>query len=82
MVPIPVGLTSAEFAENGGCSRLVAEKRSELECGRACGEEPMDSCVSFYFHEARRQCRLVLYTDATIDMSDAQGWKKFVKKMR
>ena len=40
--------------------------------------EPKEWCVSFYFNAASRECRLVLYTDATVNMGDGGGWKKFV----
>ena len=50
---------------------------SELDCARVCNNE---WCVSFYFNDAKKECRLVLYTDATIDIGDARGWMKFVLK--
>ena len=78
-VSIPVGLLDVEFAAQE-CSKLLTEVKSKIECAVLCSNEPRDSCVSFYFSEARKQCRLVLYTDATINMGDARGWMKFVMK--
>ena len=77
-VAIPTGLPEEEFAEAGGCSKLLTNVESEIECAALCSGN--DSCVSFYFNKAKRECRLVLFTDATIDMGDARGWMKFVTK--
>ena len=77
---IPVGLRMEEFADGDGCSKLLTEVESKIKCAAFCNTDPNDSCVSFYFNRARKECRLVLYTDATIDMGDARGWKKFITK--
>ena len=74
-----VGLPKEEFAYQE-CSKLLTEVESEIECAAFCLNEPEDSCVSFYFNRASKECLLVLYTDATINMGDAQGWKKFIAK--
>ena len=77
---IPVGLPPEGFAENDGCSKLMDGIEVEIDCAVLCHNEPKDSCVTFYFNKARKECRLVLYTDATIDMGNARGWKKFIVK--
>ena len=79
-IVIPVGLSSRDFADGGGCSRLVTDVRSEIECAILCCIDSKDACVSFYFNKGRKECRLQLYTDATVDMGDAQGWVKFVMR--
>ena len=76
-VAIPVGLPDVEFAD-GGCSKVITNVESEISCAVLCSSEPKEWCISFYFNAASRECRLVLYTDATVNMGDAQGWKKFV----
>lgn len=77
---IPVGLYAFEYAIAGGCSRLLTTVMSAIECARRCNSEPDDWCVAFYFNQARKECRLVLYTDANIPMGSAEGWVKFVKE--
>ena len=57
---------------------MVTNTEVALDCAVLCSSEPKEWCVSFYFNAASRECRLVLYTDATVNMGDAQGWKKFV----
>ena len=80
-VPIPVGLPEEEFAEGGGCAKLIADVKSSVSCGVLCGSKSNAECVSFYFNKERQECRLQLYTDATVQMNGARGWKKFVKRM-
>lgn len=81
VVSIPVGLTIQQYADGDGCSKLVMRRiLSRLECALVCSVEHQDWCVAFYFNEAEQECRLVLYTDATIDMGDAIDWEKFIKK--
>ena len=75
-VAIPVGLPNEEFADGGGCSKIITNVEI-VECSVLCVIEPKECCVSFYFNAARRECRLVLYTDATLNMGDGHGWKKF-----
>ena len=78
--PIPVGLPKEEFA-HGACSKeILREVGLEVNCAKFCYREPAGSCVAFYFNKAKKECRLVLYTDATINMVDARGWKKFILK--
>ena len=77
-VSVPVGLAVDEFAEGDGCSKLISNIEVILDCAVFCHIEPKESCVSFYFNEAKKECRMVLYTDATINMGNAQGWKKFI----
>ena len=77
-VSIPVGLPANSFAEGGGCAKLRTKVSSKVECARVCMFEPMETCVAIYFNEASKKCRLVLFTDATVDMGAARGWKKFV----
>ena len=60
-----------------GCSKIVANVESEISCAVLCSSEPKEWCISFYFNAASRECRLVLYTDATVNMGDARGWRKF-----
>ena len=80
MVSIPVGLPEQDFAEDEGCSKLMANIQVALDCAVLCRIEAKGSCVSFYFNKERKVCRLVLYPDATVNMGDARGWKKFVMK--
>ena len=79
-VAIPAGLSAKDFAEQGGCSKLITHTVSKTKCAALCMSEPREACVAFYFNKDRKECRLVLYTDATIDMGSGQGWQKFVKK--
>lgn len=81
-VSIPVGLAEDDFAQGGGCTKLITKVSSRLECAALCMNEPKKTCVAFYFNEARRESRLVLYADATVNIhvGAAQGWKKFVMK--
>lgn len=79
-VPIPVGLSADGFAQGGGCSKLISKVSSEMECARVCMREPMVACVGFYINEAKKECLLLLYTDATVDLGDTYGWMKFVLK--
>ena len=78
--PIPVGLPAEDFAEGGGCSRMITDTVSKIECSALCLSEPKEACVAFYFNKERKECRLVLHTDATIDMGSGHGWQKLVKK--
>ena len=75
---VPAGLTATEFAEGGGCSKLIREVRSELECTVLCLSEPKEWCMSLYFNKAKKECHVILYTDATLDVGDVAGWRKFV----
>lgn len=79
-VTIPTGLESRQYADCGECVKLIPSVSTVLRCAAFCSGEPKEWCVSFYFHKARRECRLVLYTDATVNMGDAEGWRKFVMK--
>ena len=63
-IPVRIGLQGQEFAEYNGCSKLLTNVESEISCAVLCSGDPKDWCVSFYFSEAKRECRLVLYTDA------------------
>lgn len=76
---IPTGLVGVQFAEENGCSQLIS-KVEFTECAVLCAMEPNQRCVSFYHNEAKRQCHLVSYTDATLSVSGAGVWKKFVRK--
>lgn len=78
-VAIPVGLSLADSAK-GYCSKLETEVKSKIRCAMFCNSDSTDSCVAFYFNKAKKQCRLVLYTDATVDLGNAEGWKKLVMK--
>ena len=75
--PIPVGLPDDAFARNG-CTKEVMNIDGLLDCMVLCNSEEKDWCVAIYFNEAKKICRQVQYTDATIDMGDAHGWVKFV----
>ena len=57
---------------------MITNVESEMSCAVLCSSEPKEWCGSFYFNAVSRECRLVLYTDATVNMGDGQGWKKFV----
>ena len=57
---------------------MTANVESELSCAALCITEPKEGCVSFYFNAESRECRLVLFTDAAVNMGDGQGWRKFV----
>ena len=78
-VVIPIGLAADEFAEYG-CLKLLTSVKLDTTCAAFCYNEPRDSCVAFYFSKERKECRLVLFTDATINMGKARGWKKFTTK--
>lgn len=78
VVPIPVGLPFKDFAENGGCSERMQDVDSVVYCSFLCVIDADDWCVAFYFNKAKKECRLVLYTDATVDMGSGEGWVKFV----
>lgn len=77
-VLIPVGLPSTDYADTWMCTRLLMEVTSKIKCAQLCAVETKDWCVSFYFNQERRLCRLVLYTDRTMNMYRSLGWKKFV----
>ena len=79
LVAIPVGLPSVEFADGGECSKMITGIEF-IECSILCVVEPKDWCVSFYFNEAKKECRLLIYTDATVNMGDARGWKKYAMR--
>lgn len=78
-VPVRFGLSSEEFAENGACSKLF-DVEFELDCAVLCRTQSDDWCVSFYFNKATKECRIVLYTDATLDVGNAISWRKFSMK--
>lgn len=63
---IPAGLPAEEFAE----------QEAALDCSVLCVSEPREACVAIYFNQGRKECRLLLFTDATVDMGDARGWRK------
>lgn len=75
--PIPVGLPDDAFARNG-CTKEMMNIDGLLDCMVLCNSEEKDWCVAIYFNEAKKICRQVQYTDATIDMGDGHGWVKFV----
>lgn len=79
VVSIRVGLSYHDYAEKGGCSQLISDVNL-LDCAVQCRTMKKEWCEAFYFNQAQRKCRLVLYTDATINMGDAKGWRKFVMK--
>ena len=60
--------------------KMIPDIETDLECARICSLEPKEWCVSFYFNKEKRECRLVLYTDATVNMGAARGWRKFVMR--
>lgn len=66
-----------EFAEQEGCSKVVPRIEAALDCSVLCVSEPREACVAIYFNQGRKECRLILFTDATVDMGDARGWRKF-----
>lgn len=74
--PIPVGLPAKDYADGGGCSRLVTSVKSVIKYGAICSSEAGDWCVGFYFNAVRRECRIVHYTDANIFVAKAEGWVK------
>lgn len=78
--PIPVGLSAAKYAEKDGCPKVITNVKDSFECAVLCSNEPKDWCASYYFNEAMKECRLMLYTDALVDMGDGEGWVKFEKK--
>ena len=79
-VSISDQLRPEEFAQYKGCSKLIVNIALAIDCAVLCHPEPMDLCVSFYFSETRKECRLVLYTDATINIGVAWRWMKLKKK--
>lgn len=74
---IPDFDSEEQYAEGKGCGKMVPNVVSKIQCARVCMSEKRESCVAFYFKEASKECRLVLFTDATVKMEDAGGWKKF-----
>lgn len=59
----------------GACVKSL-KVESHIDCARLCWLEE-SVCVSFYFNNKHFHCRLVLYTDATLDVGDTDGWEKF-----
>lgn len=78
-VSISVGLSGDDFAQ-AGCSKLVVDVPFDIECALFCCIEQQDWCVSFYFNQEKKECVLVLYSDAMINVGTAGGWRKFVVK--
>lgn len=77
-VGVALGLTVKTAAQQHGCTVLLLGVASKIECAILCSVEPKSWCVSFYFSQGQGQCRLVLYTDATINLRDVPGWVKFL----
>lgn len=73
---ITVGSPPDDFAQFE-CSTLLTNVRSRIECAKLCTNEAHNSCESFYFNKERKECRVVVFADATVDMGDAKGWKRF-----
>lgn len=79
-VAIPVGLAVNFYAEHS-CSQLLTGMETELECARLCHDPNSGWCSSIYYNKAKKECRIVQYTDATINMGNAEGWVKFSATM-
>lgn len=62
------------------CDKTVTGIETVFDCSVVCLNEPKDWCVAFYFNKAKKQCRPVLYTDATIYMGKGQGWIKYAMR--
>lgn len=78
LTTIPTGLASVEYAQAGGCTKLLTGVETKMQCADICSKEKTDMCASFYYHQAKKECRLVLYTDATVNMGNAEGLEKFI----
>lgn len=75
---IRAGLPQCEYATGNGCTEQLTSVESPMDCARLCNSNPGDWCVAFYFHERRKICQLVMYTEANI--KKGTGWIKFAKK--
>lgn len=78
-VSIPSGLSAVNYADKDGCYKLVMEV-DFVQCSVLCVIEAKKWCVSFYHNNVNKECRLILYTDATVNVGDVQGWRKVVRK--
>ena len=79
---IPTGLRETEFdyAESNGCGERLTGIASKLVCAIRCNNKAIDWCVAFYYNKTTKECILVLYTDATINVGSSAAWQKFVIK--
>ena len=77
--PVTLTLSGVSGFALGACSKQIA-KVNFVECSALCVIEHPAWCVAFYHNEEKKECRLMLYTDATIDVGDVSGWKKFVMR--
>lgn len=66
---------TSDFA-NGACTKTFSTIR-KTQCAAKCFQEE-GICASFYFNPKQAQCRLVLYTDAAVDIGNVDDWLKFV----
>lgn len=79
-VVIPVGLGINFYGETS-CSQLLTGVETELECARLCHDPNNGWCSSIYYNKAKKECRIVQYTDSTIYMGNVEGWVKFSATM-
>ena len=68
------------FHSKSGYLKLPTNVSFKMESARVSDSEQKDWSVEFYFIQARKECHLVLCTDATTNMDDAQGWQKFMMR--
>lgn len=68
-VPVAIGMPADEFAEGGGCSKLMVNVRSKMGCAAECIDAKEERCEVFYFNKAKK---------GSLKEQGAQGWKKFV----
>lgn len=80
VITIQDGLPEAAYAEQNGCSKKVLNVSVVQDCILRCIREPKEVCVAFYFNAVKKECLLVLYQDATMNLGDANSWKKFKKE--
>ena len=68
--------TDTEDYAHGACTQELWAG-SRLSCAACCTQE--NNCVAFYFNRARFECRIIFYTDASVDVGSNDGWQKFVQ---
>lgn len=75
MVDIFVSADVENYAR-GHCAKTFDETNI-IRCAARCLQTEI--CVSFYFNDTQMKCRMILYTDAQIDLRGSEGnWKKFL----
>lgn len=81
MEPIPTDFYGIFFAHSP-CTLPMVSAKSIIHCVALCNAQSKGWCVAVYFHEIKKQCLGVLFTDASVKLTpnDGTGWKKFVRR--